>query len=390
MEQVVTPDNATAAWRAVKRHGGAPGIAGRTTQERRDPGRQHWETLRAKLLAGTYVPSPGRRVEIPQPNGGLRLLGLPTGLDRWIQPMLLQALPPRFDPTFGARSFGFRPGESAPAAVRAAQSYAQAGKDWVVDRDITQFFDRVHHDILMARIGSTLRDKRGLGLLGRYLRAGGMAGGGAGQRGRHAARRAALPAPGQPLPGGAGPGVGTARPGVQPVGRRLQHLREQPTVGGTGAGEPDGLDRQPPAVGSQRDPERDGAALGTQVPGFSDQPGRADRSRAAECGTVQNESSGARAKRPESDPRSAAGPLARRCPRLVELLPPGRGTPEHLRTGGLDPTPPPGLFLATLGQRARTAAEAARPGTERTLAESGAPFPRGVADRRQSERCRRR
>jgi len=172
MEQVVTQDNATAAWLVVKRNGGAPGIDGLTTTQLRDHIRQHWETIRARLLAGTYVPSPVRRVEIPKPNGGVRLLGIPTVLDRWIQQMLLQALQPIFDPAFSAHSFGFRPGKSAHDAVRAAQNYVQAGKDWVVDMDITKFFDRVNHDILMNRIGQTIRDKRVLGLLGRYLRAG--------------------------------------------------------------------------------------------------------------------------------------------------------------------------------------------------------------------------
>lgn len=174
MERVVTQDNATDAWRAVQRNGGAPGIDGRTTEQLREHVRQHWETLRAKLLAGTYAPSPVRRVEIPKPNGGVRLLGIPTVLDRWIQQMLLQALQPIFDPTFSAQSFGFRPGKSAHDAVRAAQSYVQAGKDWVVDMDITKFFDRVNHDLLMNRIGQTIRDKRVLRLVGRYLRAGVM------------------------------------------------------------------------------------------------------------------------------------------------------------------------------------------------------------------------
>src|SRR5438552_3018746 len=155
--------------------------------------------------------------------------------------MLLQALQPIFDPTFSAHSFGFRPGKSAHDAVRAAQSYVQAGKNWVVDMDITKFFDRVNHDILMNRIGQTIRDKRVLGLIGRYLRAGVM----------------------------------------------VEGLVEE---------------------------------------------------------------------LPESDRRRAAGQLVRLCPRLVGVLPPGRGTPEHLRTGGMDTATHPGLLLATMGQLARAAA----------------------------------
>ncbi len=174
MEQVVSRDNATNAWRAVKRNGGAPGIDRMTTTELRDHVRAHWEAIRAKLLAGTYVPSPVRRVEIPKPNGGTRLLGIPTVVDRWIQQMLLQVLQPIFDPAFSPHSYGFRPGRSAHGAVRAAQTYAQSGKSWVVDMDITKFFDHVNHDILMHRIGQTIRDKRVLRLIGRYLRAGVM------------------------------------------------------------------------------------------------------------------------------------------------------------------------------------------------------------------------
>jgi len=174
MERVVTPENATAAWRAVKRNQGAPGIDGMTTEQLRDHVRTHWERIRGKLLEGTYVPSPVRRVEIPKPSGGVRLLGIPTVLDRWIQQMLLQVLQPIFDPTFSPNSHAFRPERSAHDAVRAAQSYVLLGKTWLVDIDITKFFDRVNHDILMARIGQTIRDKRVLRLIGRYLRAGVM------------------------------------------------------------------------------------------------------------------------------------------------------------------------------------------------------------------------
>ncbi len=174
MEQVVTRENATTAWLAVKRNRGAAGIDRMTVAELRDHIRAHWESIAAKLQAGTYVPSPVRRVEIPKPNGGVRRLGIPTVQDRWIQQMLLQVLQPIFDPTFSEHSHGFRPGRGAQTAVQAAQAHIQSGKEWVVDMDISKFFDRVNHDILMNRIGQTIRDKRVLQLIGRYLRAGAM------------------------------------------------------------------------------------------------------------------------------------------------------------------------------------------------------------------------
>jgi group II intron reverse transcriptase/maturase len=174
MEQVVSRENATAAWLAVKRNRGAAGIDGMTTGQLRDHIRVHWESLQAKLLAGRYVPSPVRQVEIPKPNGGIRMLGIPTVQDRWIQQMLLQVLQPIFDPTFSEHSYGFRPNRGAQDAVRAAQNHVKEGKDWVVDMDITKFFDRVNHDILMNRVGQTIRDKRVLRLIGNYLRAGVM------------------------------------------------------------------------------------------------------------------------------------------------------------------------------------------------------------------------
>lgn len=174
MEQIVTRENATVAWQAVKRNQGAAGIDRMTVSELRGHLQAHWENIAAKLLAGTYVPSPVRRVEIPKPNGGTRMLGIPTVQDRWIQQMLLQRLQPIFDPAFSEHSHGFRPGRGAQTAVTAAQAHIQSGKDWVVDMDISKFFDRVNHDILMNRIGQTIRDKRVLKLIGHYLRAGAM------------------------------------------------------------------------------------------------------------------------------------------------------------------------------------------------------------------------
>jgi RNA-directed DNA polymerase len=174
MEEVVAPGRVRFALEAVRRNKGAPGIDGMTTEELEEHVRQHWEVIRDKLLKGAYVPSPVKRVEIPKPDGGTRMLGIPTVQDRFVQHLLVQALTPIFDPNFSDSSYGFRPGRSAHDAVRAAQRYARAGLDWVVDLDISRFFDHVNHDILMSRIGQTIRDKRVLRLIGSYLRRGAM------------------------------------------------------------------------------------------------------------------------------------------------------------------------------------------------------------------------
>lgn len=172
MEEVVGAENYRKALRAVQGNAGAAGIDGMTTEELEGHLQQHGEKIRSKLLAGTYVPSPVRKVEIAKSDGGVRTLGIPTVLDRFIQQLLLQVLTPIYEPQFSASSWGFRPGRSAHDAVRSAQAYVREGKNWVVDIDISQFFDHVHHDLLMTRIGQTIRDKRMLRLIGRYLRRG--------------------------------------------------------------------------------------------------------------------------------------------------------------------------------------------------------------------------
>jgi RNA-directed DNA polymerase len=172
MEEVVSQENFRRALEAVKRNRGAAGIDGMKTTQLEGHLKQHWSKIRSKLLAGTYAVTPVRRVEIPKPNGGVRRLGIPTVLDRFIQQLLLQALTPIWEPRFSEHSWGFRPGRSAHDAVRQAREYVAGGKDWLVDLDIEQFFDRVHHDILMRRIAEVIRDKRMLKLIGRYLRSG--------------------------------------------------------------------------------------------------------------------------------------------------------------------------------------------------------------------------
>ena len=172
MEEVVEEENVRRALKAVVRNRGAGGIDRMKTTQLEEHLERHWEKIRVKLLKGAYAVTPVLQVEIPKPGGGVRKLGIPTVLDRFIQQLLLQVLTPIFESKFSDHSYGFRPGRSAHDAVRQAREYVISGKDWVVDIDIEKFFDRVHHDILMRRIGQTIRDKRVLKLIGRYLRSG--------------------------------------------------------------------------------------------------------------------------------------------------------------------------------------------------------------------------
>jgi RNA-directed DNA polymerase len=178
IEQVVRRENLVAAHARVVRNGGAPGVDGMTVDDLMPYCRQHWARIREQLLSGTYVPQPVRRVEIPKPEGkGVRRLGIPTVLDRFIQQALLQILSPIFDPTFSDASYGFRPGRSTHQAVQRAREHIAAGHRWVVDVDLEKFFDRVNHDVLMARVARRVKDTRVLRLIRRYLQAGMMDGG---------------------------------------------------------------------------------------------------------------------------------------------------------------------------------------------------------------------
>ena len=177
MEAVVERANAIAALKRVRQNQGSPGIDGMTVDDLPIYLVTEWEAIRAQLLAGTYQPQPVRRQEIEKRGGGMRQLGIPTVLDRFIQQCLLQVLQPRFDPTFSEHSYGFRPGRRAHDAVCAAQRLIQEGRRWVADVDLEKFFDRVNHDLLMGRLAKRIADKRVLGLIRRYREAGIMANG---------------------------------------------------------------------------------------------------------------------------------------------------------------------------------------------------------------------
>jgi RNA-directed DNA polymerase len=183
MEEVVCRENMLAAYQRVVSNKGAPGADGMTVDELMPMLRERWQVIREELLSGAYEPSPVRKVEIPKPGGkGVRMLGIPSVLDRLIQQALLQVLQPCFDPTFSDGSFGFRPGRSAHQALEQAREHVAVGHRWVVDMDLEKFFDRVNHDVLMSRMARRIKDKRILRLIRRYLQAGMTEGGLVSQR----------------------------------------------------------------------------------------------------------------------------------------------------------------------------------------------------------------
>ena len=175
MEEVVCRENMLAAYQRVVGNKGAPGVDGITVNELASMLRTRWQAIRDALLGDAYRPAPVLKVEIPKPGGkGVRMLGIPTVLDRLIQQALLQVMQPCFDPTFSDNSFGFRPGRNAHQALEKAREHIAAGHRWVVDMDLEKFFDRVNHDVLMSRLARRIEDKRILRLIRRYLQAGMM------------------------------------------------------------------------------------------------------------------------------------------------------------------------------------------------------------------------
>jgi len=177
MERACERQNLQAALKRVRKNKGSPGIDGMTVDALPDYLKAKWPELREQLFSGKYQPAAVKQQLIPKGNGGMRQLGIPTVLDRFIQQALLQVLQPIFDPGFSSHSHGFRPGKRAHDAIVEAQRYIQQGSKWVVDVDLAAFFDRVNHDILMGKLAKRIEDRRVLGLIRRYLNAGILANG---------------------------------------------------------------------------------------------------------------------------------------------------------------------------------------------------------------------
>ena len=177
LEQALDRENMRLAWQRVKANKGSAGVDGLTIAQTAEYLKMQWPAIKERLLNGSYRPQPGRRVGIPKHAGTERELGVPTVTDRLIQQALLQVLQPKLDSQFSEHSYGFRPGRRAQSAVLAAQRYVQEGYQIVVDVDLSKFFDRVNHDILMDRLGKRLDDKGVLSLIRAYLNTGIMANG---------------------------------------------------------------------------------------------------------------------------------------------------------------------------------------------------------------------
>ena len=177
MEEIVKRENLRMALRRVMQNKGGPGIDGMTVKKLPGYLKKHWPRIREQLLAGNYIPEPVKRVEIPKPDGGIRKLGIPTVLDRFIQQAIMQVLQNHWDKTFSEHSYGFRPGRSAHQAISRSGQYVEQGYRWVVDIDLEKFFDRVNHDKLMGKLAKRISDKRLLKIIRAFLNAGVMANG---------------------------------------------------------------------------------------------------------------------------------------------------------------------------------------------------------------------
>ena len=177
LEGILAKKNMLNALERVEANKGAPGIGGMEVSNLRKYLGKEWKHIKSSLLDSTYEPMPVRQVKIPKPDGGIRTLGIPTAVDRMIQQAIAQKLTPAFEKQFSEHSYGFRPGRKAHDAVLAAKEYIEQGYKWVVDIDIEKFFDRVNHDMLMARVARKVLGKRVLKLIRAYLDSGVMVNG---------------------------------------------------------------------------------------------------------------------------------------------------------------------------------------------------------------------
>jgi len=174
MEEILNPENLREALKRVKANKGSAGIDRMRVKEMSDYLKEHWPEIREQVLSGTYKPQPVLRVEIPKPDGGIRKLGIPVVVDRFLQQAVMQVLQRKWDPTFSEHSYGFRPNRSAQQGVAKAQEYIVEGNTWVVDLDLEKFFDRVNHDKLMGQVAKRITDKQVLKLIRAFLKAGVM------------------------------------------------------------------------------------------------------------------------------------------------------------------------------------------------------------------------
>jgi RNA-directed DNA polymerase len=174
MEEILDPENLRKALKRVKANKGSAGIDRMTVEQLPAYLKQHWPEIREQVQSGTYKPQPVLRVEIPKTDGGIRKLGIPVVVDRFLQQAVMQVLQRKWDPTFSENSYGFRPNRSARQAVAKAQEYLADGHTWIVDIDLEKFFDRVNHDKLMGLVAKRVTDKRVLRLIRAFLNAGVM------------------------------------------------------------------------------------------------------------------------------------------------------------------------------------------------------------------------
>ena len=239
LESILERTNMRTALRRVLSNDGAPGVDGMTCRQLCGYLKRCWPTIRQALLDGTYTPQPVKRCEIPKPDGGVRLLGIPAALDRLIQQAVAQVLTHLWDHTFSDSSHGFRPGRSQRGALTQCRAHVQAGYRVAVDLDLSKFFDRVNHDRLMSRLAARIADKRVLHLIRRYLTSGVMIGGlveATSQQ--HRPRRT-------------GQRAGEPKSALRAVCRRLRHLCQEHPRGGTSDGKRDALHREEAALESQ-------------------------------------------------------------------------------------------------------------------------------------------